>query len=163
MAGAFIPKEVRDTLDGFQKQLQDFVDEVKAYRDATSAYTEGMNNLEIRLKSLEVSLEEVKNTQASAPPTQQNVPVVEHQADDDTVKVVTDILGPQFQVIKTAHSSDSFLLTIIPPEHLKESPEDKRVKVIRTYEGLNGVREFTDKVKAFCVDFAQKKGVPYTL
>lgn len=98
-------------------------------------------------KEPEVVLEAVENTEET--------PV------DPYVECVKEICGKDFETQIEPVTSVNFKLTIIPPTHLREMEGDRRVKVISNIEGLAGVRAYAERVKTFCVIWAQKNGVNY--
>ena len=86
-----------------------------------------------------------------------------HAASEDVIAVVAKCCGPDFETrTDVIVEGQSFSLTIIPPARLRESPEDRRVKVITSVEGLVGVEEFARKVAENCRNFAFKNGVQYS-
>lgn len=79
------------------------------------------------------------------------------------IEEVQKFLGEGFEVkLEPAEVGVSFRLTIIPPQHLRESDNDIRVSVISNIDGINGAMSYAERVKNFCVRWAQKNGVAYS-
>lgn len=103
-------------------------------------------------EKLKETPEKVENVQEEIEPE-----VIE----DPYAAAVHEICGKDFEVQINPISPANFQLIIIPPVHLRECPEDRRVKVISHIEGINGVNEYAKRVKIFCVNWAQKNGINY--
>jgi len=78
------------------------------------------------------------------------------------IEAVGHVLGDGFQVtIKPANPGVTYSLEIIPPDQLKEHPDDRRVKVVPYLEGVAGAIEYAKIVRNFCMKWAGNNGRVY--
>lgn len=134
-----LPSRVKDLADELLK-LKSFVHEIQSpAKEAPSA--------------------EAKSTIAETA-------ITDHQ--NEIVELVKNILGNgrvedcQFQVnLQPGDAGVSFKLLIIPPEHLKENPDDKRMKMIPYLEAEAGARAYAEQVRNFCLAYASRMGRSY--
>lgn len=114
--------------------------------------------------------ERIENLE-TAPPVTTTVKVVDVdgdpiavQTDENSgiIKVAQNVLGKSFLVeTVVAEPGISFQLKITPPEHLREHKDDVRIRTITNIEGESGARLYAEKVKAFCIKWANDRGVTY--
>ena len=85
-----------------------------------------------------------------------------HAAPDDVIESVERLCGKEFEArVEVQIQNVSFGLTIIQPERLRETPEDRRFKCLTYVEGIAGVEAFAKSVAENCRGFAFKHGIQY--
>jgi len=143
------PKVKRFTNAALQKQLT-------SLSGTVGMLTAKVNKLEKRVQEIQPAATEPPG---SGQPHERAKTINE---DSDIIKAVHDILGEGFRVsTEPVGDAINYKLVIVPPEHLKESKEDTRIKIIPYMEGLGGAENYAGKVKKFCIAWAHREGVNY--
>ena len=123
-------------------------------------------------KSLNDLAERVKRLETVPEPTElvteKNLKPVSSEKGSEIIIAVKKILGQgdtdkcQFSVTTEPGSPGvSFRLTIIPPDHLKENPTDRRVKIVPYLEGIPGSMNYAELVRNYCIKYANNHGISY--
>lgn len=121
-----------------------------------------INRLEDRIDELSRRVDGMERNPSALSNSVQSEEVVlpSHSAPEDIVATVTKFCSPEFEVrVMEQIPNKTFELTIIPPARLRESEDDRRLKILAHSEGLAGVEEFARLVFENCKAFAFKNGV----
>jgi len=154
------PTEVVDVIkksrNAGKRLFTDLTKEIKSVKKE-------VENLSDELKKVQSVVEElISNPEVSRETNEAGATSGEPKNENEVDTLVRQMLGDGWtHKSEPATSGLSFKFVLIPPDHLKTSPGDIRVKVISNAEGLSGIRQYCEIVKAFSTRWAQQNGVNY--
>lgn len=118
--------------------------------------------LDVRLSKMEAKAKTELATPVAKAPVSTQVEQFSAATPPAILEAVYSVLDKRFAVsTKENQKGFSYQLVIVPPETLRESPEDRRVKVINYSEGVEGAKNFAKVVRDFCLAWATRNGVSY--
>lgn len=139
-----------------KRLITNLADDIKSVKRSVEALANELKKVQLVVEEL-ISKPEVSRETNEAGATSEQ-PKSENEVDT----LVHQMLGDGWtHKSETATSGLSFKFILIPPDHLKTSPGDIRVKVISNAEGISGIKQYCEIVKAFSTRWAQQNGVNY--
>ena len=122
---------------------------------------DNFESLNTRLSAMEETIVQIQGSATEPPQLDKKV---ERGDESEIIKAARNILGEQFEIFLKPHQPGmNFRLEIVPPEHLREDENDRRIKVISYVEGVSGAKVYAQKVKEHTVKFANARGVTWQM